>query len=226
MCSFRLFGYDENIGDTDGTELHSPYPLDLYTNAFGTRNHLWLSNSRVILCISQDLRLLQPSTCSLDQKVYLACQIPNYDRERPAIRRADTHIMFHAHIINLFDCQRIVYLGPESETLVAHTLPLVTYLHLTIAGPISFKFFERLHSIEYIFVEFDAAEVEMELDPEGYLINMKQLKCLELDFNQYNGSFPYKIDALGFFKVLSPDYRSRFFMGIGYGTMYPCDDSE
>lgn len=110
------------------------------------------------------------------------------------------------------------YSGEPGELAdIAHLLPYVRVFYVYVYGHISFKLFERLHSVEYISINFltaDASDIRMELDAEGYLINREYLKGLEIGVDglrniskktEYSEStfVPVKIDVLGYLNLIS-----------------------
>lgn len=106
---------------------------------------------------------------------------------------------------------------PQDITTVAHLLPRVRVIYIYVYEFISFELFEQLHAVEYIRVSNHAAgrrtpppTLQMKLDPEGYLINMKHLKGLEI-YDHWSAPIftPYKIDVLGYFSRHCLRHRSE-----------------
>lgn len=93
-------------------------------------------------------------------------------------------------------CERLTltWRGPKSITRVAHLLPHVRVLDLTIQGPIGFKFFDMLERLETLYIQIDRVE-SMSLDEEGYLVNMNRLITLEIIHSRGEACYiPIRVD--------------------------------
>lgn len=117
-------------------------------------------------------------------------------------------------------CNQLVldWMGPETETQIAHLLPHLAELTVTILGPISFKFFAKLENLDALYINIppdvtnDVLSTYFELDEEGYLVNMDRLNTLSFLYAPQLSNYhvPIRVDS-----VLDVGYITR---GVNVGS--------
>lgn len=75
---------------------------------------------------------------------------------------------------------KVVWTGPSTLTYIAHLLPHVRHLTITIKAPISFKFFDKLERIVRLSINTSRGAAYVQLNPSGYLFDIPLLEELEI----------------------------------------------